>query len=222
MLVGSAGVRTVQSRYYQEESSYTVEAPFALKQIPKSIDDWKMIEGSEGSLDPLTTRITGSSDHILASYHNDQTGIRLQVMLLFGPAEPVLPHIPEVCYPSSGFKPGGPAVDRDIKIDDKMTARFRSTLFTKSNGRDMIRETAYYAFRHDGEWVPWVITKNSPRKNPGIFKLQISRRMTAAENRFQDEPIEDFVQTILPDLEKMITAATAKESQSAKLAGSKN
>lgn len=218
LLAGSAGVRSVQSRYYQEENSYDVAAPFELKNIPKQVDDWQMLEGSEGSLDPLTTRITGSTDHILASYHNEQTGLMLQVMLLFGPAEPVLPHIPEVCYPSSGFKPAGPAIDRAIKIDDKMTTQFRATLFTKSNGRDLVRETAYYAFRHDGAWVPWVLTKNSPRKNPGIFKLQVSRRMTPTESRFQDEPIEDFVRKMVPALELMIARAAAEAPPAPKLA----
>lgn len=212
LLAGSAGFRALQSRHYQEENSYTVESPFALKNIPKQVGDWQLVEGSEGNLDPLTTRITGSTDHILANFHNEQTGCVLQVMLLFGPAEPVLPHTPEVCYPATGYKPTEPPVDRPVSSDDKPIGRFRSTIFAKSNGRDLVRETAYYAFRHDGEWVPWVDTKNSPRKNPGIFKIQVARRLTPTENRFQDEPIEDFLAKMVPALEGMI--ATAKVGRS--------
>ena len=203
LLVGSGVVRAVQSSRHAEDTGYLVECPFPLKTIPVTIGDWKM-QGTETVLDDLTTRITGSTDHIIRTYVDEMTGVTLSVLVLFGPAEPVLPHTPQVCYPSSGFQAIGNPVDRDIKIDDTETARFRSSVFVKSGGRSLIRNTVYHSFLLTGPWTPNIGNEKFPRKNPGIFKVQIQRRVVDGEKLDGDEPIEEFVQKLLPVLDTMI------------------
>lgn len=207
LLMSSSLVRSVQSKVYDESSAASLEAPFPLSQIPKQFNEWHLVEGSETVLDPMTTRITGSSDHIIGNYVDERTGVTLLVMALYGPAEPVVPHIPEVCFPASGFKEIGVAHDRDIPIADEPPVKFRTAVFSKSGGRNPLQEAVYYSFRHDGVWVPWVNTKNSPRKNPGIYKIQIQRRVVPGEAMVSDEPTEDFIKKMIPALEKMIAQA---------------
>ena len=204
LLVGSGVVRAVQSSQYAAERDYLVECPFPLSKIPRAIDGWHVLEGSETVLDPLTTRITGSTDHVIRTYVDDMTGVMLSVLVLFGPAEPVLPHTPEICYPSSGFVASGGPIERDIEINDRETATFRSSIFVKSGGRSTIRQMVYHSFLLDGPWSPSVATRKFARKNPGIFKVQIQRRVNEGEKQDADEPIEDFVKKLLPTLEKMI------------------
>ncbi len=204
LLVGSGVVRAVQSSQYAAEKDYLIECPFALSGIPRAIDAWHVLEGSETVLDPLTTRITGSTDHVIRTYVDDMTGVMLSVLVLFGPAGPVLPHTPQICYPSSGFVAVGGPIERDIKLEDQETATFRSSIFMKSGGRSTIRQMVYHSYLLDGPWSPSVATRKFARKNPGIFKVQIQRRVTEGEKQNADEPIEDFVKKLLPTLEKMI------------------
>jgi len=204
LLVGSGVVRAVQSSRYAADKNYLAECPFPLDKIPRTIDDWHILKGSETVLDPLTTRITGSTDHVIRTYVDEMTGVVLSVLVLYGPAEPVMPHTPQVCYPSSGFQPVGETVDLDVKIDERETAKFRSSVFAKSGGRSVLRQGVYHSFLYDGSWSPVISTRKFPRKNPGIFKVQIQRRVADAEKRDVNEPIEDFLKRLIPIIDKMI------------------
>ena len=214
LLVSSGITRAVQSSGYAKEQSYPVNCPFPLSSIPRTIGDWKVAGGGEAALDPLTIRISGSTDHILRTYVDEMTGVMLSVLVLFGPAEPVLPHTPQICYPASGHKAIGDPVDLDIKIGDSETARFRCSVFAKSGGRAIIRNAVYHSFLLEQLWTPAVATQKFPRKNPGIFKVQIQRRIGDVESVGKDEPIEGFVQQLLPLLEKMIADAQARPTTS--------
>ena len=208
LLIGSGVIRSVQSSEYEAEKSYLVNCPFPLSSIPRQIGDWQVVNGSDVVLDPLTTRISGSTDHIMRTYVDEMTGVMLSVLVLFGPAEPVLPHTPQICYPSSGHKALGEPIDRDIKIGDDEFARFRSSVFAKAGGRAIIRNVVYHSFLLEKPWTPAIATQKFPRKNPGIFKIQIQRRIGEGETIGSNEPIEDFVQRLLPVLDKMIADAT--------------
>ena len=212
LLVGSGVVRAVQSNRYNEDRTASIDCPFPLKTLPRTIGGWHVLNGSETVLDPLTTRITGSTDHILLTYMDDMTGVALSVLVLYGPAEPVLPHTPEVCYPSSGFQPAGETIDRSIKISDQEQATFRSSLFAKPGGRNVIRKLVYHSFLLNTPWTPSIANRKFPRKNPGIYKVQIERRVVDGERRDGDEPIEDFVQKLVPVIEKMNADALRGQS----------
>ena len=203
-LVASGIVQGVQAARYEQEKSSLVSCPFPLKSIPKSFQGWNVVEGSQTVLDPLTTRLTGSTDHVMSTYKDEQTGVLLSVLILFGPAEPVMPHTPQVCYPSSGFQAVGPTVDKVIKLGPAEQASFRSSVFAKSGGRNVLRNAVYHSFLLDGQWSPSIDGRKLPRKSPGIFKVQIQRRVMDGELRDSDEPIEDFIQKLLPVLETMI------------------
>ena len=215
LLVGSGVVRAVQSSQYTADKNSLVECPFPLSKIPQTIEGWHVLKGSDQVLDPLTTRITGSTDHIIRTYYDDGTGVMLSVLVLFGPAEPVIPHTPQICYPSSGFQTVGETIDVDVKISDSEDAKFRSSVFAKAGGRSVIRQTVYHSFLLDGVWSPTIPNRRFARKNPGIFKVQIQRRVVDGEKRDADEPIEDFVKKLIPTLEQMIETSGSSKTQPA-------
>ena len=128
-----------------------------------------MVDGGEMKLDSLTMRITGGTDHILRTYVDELTGVSLVVLVLFGPAEPVIPHTPEVCYPASGYQPADDAdgSGRSSRRTGSSTSVFRSAVYAKSGGRAMLREGVYYSFRLEGQWSPDVgAGRKFPRRNP--------------------------------------------------------
>jgi len=208
LLVASGVARSVQDRRHQVESSYTETCPFPLNSLPATIGRWKMV-GDEMKLDSLTMRITGGTDHTMRTYVDELTGVSLVVLVLFGPAEPVIPHTPEICYPSSGYQSVDDSTDRVIESkDEKLTSVFRSTIYAKSGGRAMLREGVYYSFRLEGQWSPHAGSgRKFPRRNPSVFKVQVQRRMAEGERLGRDEPIEQFLSLLVPAIEHGIASA---------------
>ncbi len=181
--------------------------------IPKKLGDWEMISGGEDKLDALTMRIAGGTDHIIRSYANKFTGVSLNFLLLYGPAEPVTPHTPEVCYPASGFASRDDAANREIKFKTREAkdsraiegqAQFKSASYSKASGRSTIHEVVYYSFRLDGKWANWIGGRKLMRRNPGVFKLQVQRRIVDRESLEQGDPIEDFLAALLSEMETEI------------------
>jgi hypothetical protein len=221
VLLGTSGlIRTIQERRHQFEKSYKESCPIELTKIPKKFGDWKLIQGGEKYLDPMTMRITGGTDHLIRTYANDLTGVSLTVLILFGPADPVLPHTPQVCYPSSGYSEGDAPMLRTIEYSAGKDAEGRSigrradflaASYMKPAGRTVLREAVYHSFRLDGQWSPYIGSgRKFPRRNPGIFKIQIQRLAAEGESLTQGDPIEQFLASFVPGIESEIKAAADK------------
>jgi hypothetical protein len=144
--------------------------------------------------------------------------------VLFGPAEPVLPHTPQVCYPSSGFASSDPPSLRTIEFPigrpgkgevTQGRADFLSATFAKPNGRQMLREAVYHSFRLDGLWSPSIGEgRKFPRRNPGVFKIQIHRLIAERESVGPGDPLEQFLQKFLTEMETRIRdAGTGQEAK---------
>jgi len=224
VLLGSSAVgRAVQDRRHKDESSYLESCPFPLEKIPSTLGVWKLLPGGDSRLDSMTMRITGGTDHILRTYMDDFTGVRLVVLVLFGPAEPVLPHTPEACYPANGFTKAEDPMVRTIKYASKDAsgreiegnATFRSAVYQKPGGRSILRQGVYHSFRLDGQWSPDIgAGRKFPRRNPGLFKVQVQRMVAEGERRGDDkviDPIEQFLSALIPEIEREIGAAAGKD-----------
>jgi hypothetical protein len=223
LFLGSSWVvRALQDRRHKEESSWVETCPFPLKEIPRTLGHW-VASSEDQKLDSQTMLITGGTDHVIRTYSDDSTGVRLVVLILFGPVEPVIPHVPEICYPANGFKKLEEPINRTIqyscedcpdkpKDKSEASAIFRSSVYQK--GR--IHEGVYHSFRYNGEWSPDVGGgKKLPRRNPGVFKVQIQRLMVPNESRDIDkypDPIEDFLKSLLPVIDRESSRGTAKEA----------
>jgi hypothetical protein len=219
ILSASAVVRFTQDRRHREESSWTDDCPFPLEKIPRTLGHWTNSVDMP-KLDSKTMLITGGKTSIIRTYSDESTGVRLVVLVLFGPTEPVIPHVPEVCYPANGFKKADEPINRKIqyaledgsgKETEEQSASFRSAIYQKLR----YVEGVYHSFRYNGVWSPDVgAGQKLPRRNPGVFKVQVQRLMIPGESRNVDkypDPIEDFLKRLLPAIEHEISVATAKE-----------
>jgi hypothetical protein len=224
ILSASAAIRMEQDRRHQSEKSYREVCPIDLAKLPDRFgDDWKQIQGGDHKLDEMTMRITGGTDHIIRTYANELTGVYVTILVLFGPAEPVVPHTPQVCYPSSGFSPADPPTLRTIEFpigkpgQGEVTqgrADFLSATFAKPNGRQVLREAVYHSFRLDGLWSPSIGEgRKFPRRNPSVFKVQIHRLIAERETVGPGDPLEQFLQKFLGDLETRIRDAAPGEAK---------
>jgi hypothetical protein len=218
-LGSSAVVRTLQFRRHQQEASWTEACPFPLERVPRKLGNWVNLV-DEPKLDSKTMLITGGKEHTIRTYTDDLTGVKLVVLILFGPVEPVIPHVPEACYPANGFRSKDQSLIRTIKYSvanpsdtgsSEQSATFRSLVYEKAP----LLEGVYYSFRYNGEWSPDVNSGGKfPRRNPGVFKVQVQRVMTPGESRDIDkypDPIEDFLKSLMPALEREIVEGTARQ-----------
>ncbi len=236
MLGGSAAVRTVQDRRYLEESTFNENCPFPLDEIPRTLGRWKS-ENEDQKLDSKTLLITGGKEYTIRIYGDELTGVKLVVLLLFGPVDPVIPHVPASCYPANGFTKLDQPLRRRFKFseldasgrkveksaekpsdakEEGPTALFESAVYKKS--RQI--EGVYHSFRYDGNWSPYVtLGKGLGRRTRGVFKIQIQRLVAEGESRDSDkypEPIEDFLKELLPVIEYKISQAEAKDEAKSK------
>lgn len=211
-LLGASGsARRWQEDRFVSRAEVGKTATFPLKDLPKTLGDWTLMEGGERQLDPITLRVAGSSDHILRIYKDEQTGVTLTALVLYGRSDLVYGHTPDICYPSSGFNLVEPFEDHAIRFAEVgAPAMFRSALYSKSSGGSGGREEVYYAFRHDGRWLPDAAGQHKMfRRSPFMYKVQVQRRVGENERRDENNPTEQFIKALLPEIERRTASAVA-------------
>ena len=199
VLVGiSGGVRFWRDLQFQTRAKESSVCPFALKDLNRSLGTWQSDEKMDGKLAPEIARIAGSSDHIVRTYIDEKTGDQVTALVIYGLARSVFGHIPEVCYPSSGFKAAGASVDQQVEITGMQTpVKFRRAFYTKSAIGAFIEVD--YTFFHNGEWLPDVSDRwKSFRQHPGIFKVQLEGH--ASKLPSDHSSIESLLIMIVQDL----------------------
>lgn len=219
LLGASSAARWIQEKRHNEEASVSASCPFPLEKLPRTLGRWKSSVDDQ-KLDSKTLQITGGKEYTIRIYEDELTGVKLVVLLLFGPVLPVIPHVPEVCYPANGFGKLDEPLARTIKFSyvdptghevAAPDAVFMSALYKKLN----IQEGVYHSFRYKGAWTPFLNASGKfPRRDPGVFKLQIQRLVTPGEIRNSDkypDPIEDFLKNLLAAIEQEISQSTAAD-----------
>jgi hypothetical protein len=198
----SGGVRFWRDLKYRALAQESTACPFPLEDLPRSMGSWHAVEGSDSKLDPEIAQIAGSSGHIIRTYEDKKTGEQVTALVLYGLANSVFAHVPEVCYPASGFRQTVPSVNERFSIPGSTTSvQYRSAGFTKSTlGISQSEETEVcYTFRHNGEWLPEVASRwKSFRYHPAIFKIQLQRRSSglAIQGGLTESLLGHFVQEI--------------------------
>lgn len=217
LLIAASGlVREYQDRQFGVVRSNVPPCPFPIEQVPTRIGDWASLPEGEVKLDPLTIRITGSTDHILRTYQNELTGARLSVLVLYGPAEAVSPHTPEVCYPATGYDVEQSGSEVAIPVGER-PAQFRQAVYSRAGGGRRDRAKVSYSFRLEGDWAPDIaVGKKFHRINAGIVKVQIQRVLGPTEVAdSENEPIDEFLGALIPEIEGLIARGTAAPTQTA-------
>ncbi len=207
LLLCSGAVRFWEDRHFQSIQIQSSIPLFALKSFDETIGRWHAKENTESALDPQIARIAGSTDSLIRTYVDKQTGVSVVVLILYGRAGPVTAHTPEVCYTSQGYDQLE-TFDFDMPGQTPGSARFRSLLFTKKGGREGTQQEVFYAFRNEGRWAPVVQgTWKTLEANPPVFKIMVQRRLAEQERRNVNNPTVLFLSEMLPVLERRIHAA---------------
>ena len=60
----------------------------------------------------------------------------------------------------------------------------------------------YYSWRYLGHWSPDVGTHKQFERVPGMYKVQLARRVSGRERRDIGNPCESFLAALLPEFER--------------------
>lgn len=205
LLLGvSGGVRAWQDRHFGLALHQTDVPPFPLKDLPRKLGVWEVQAGVEGKLDPEVARTAGCSDHVVRTYTNRATGVSVTVFVLFGRAQVVSFHTPEVCYASAGYVPVEEPLWRTIETG-RGPALFRSGVFARGEGASSVHQEVYYSFRSNDRWAPDAAGSwKRFRHHPEMFKVQVQRQVAEHEHREVDNPTEQFLALLMPEIERRI------------------
>jgi hypothetical protein len=208
LVVASAGVRWVRADRYAELLETGELPPFALEDLPMSYGPW---HGKDVKMDSEVARVTGASGMASREYVNDRTGVKLSVVVLYGPAGKVFVHAPELCYPAAGFRTvEGPLVQKIAVGERKLP--FASLLYEKGFGSVRDRRQVYYSWYFGGRWSPAALKQKEVDRMPGMFKVHVERRAGMHEQIDLNDPCIDFLELLLADLQSRIDLAEARTS----------
>lgn len=208
LLLGASGAY----RYWRDYQFSALEArsrnaPFAMKEISPALGDWRMVEGAETTLDPRIARLAGSTDHIVRTYENESTGEKVTVLALYGPALLVFGHTPEICYPSTGYKPMADPDDVTIPgVAGAPDSVFRQARYGWFEGGDSRVNEVFYAFRNGGVWHPEMASRwKQFRYNPGMFKIQVER--VVRDSGQKGDGMSDLLASLVAEIEGRLGAS---------------
>lgn len=198
LLAVSGGVRAWQSGRVMSMLAEGRNSPFPLASIPLDLGDWK---GEDAHLDPQIVRGTGSTDLITRQYVNGRTGVRLDVIVLYGPTSDMFIHSPEACYPKAGFdRVEGPA-ERPVSAGHEGRIPFRSLVYRKGEGGPSDLQEVYFTWWYDGRWSTSVSSPKASERIPGMYKIQVARQVRPKERRDLDNPSEAFLGHLAAEME---------------------
>jgi len=211
ILASSGGARLWQERRVERALELGRSSPFPLAGLPMKIGSW---EGQTATMDPRIVRITGSTDLVSRHYVDRRTGVGLDVIVLYGPMSDTLSHTPEVCYPSAGFDAMPGVVERPIAIEkpSPATVPFRSLAFTKGEGGLADSQEVYYSLRYGGRWSTQSSSPKALKRISGMYKVQVSRRISGRERRDVDNPCEPFLTALVGEIEARIAETRPETS----------
>jgi Protein of unknown function (DUF3485) len=207
LLVVSGAIRYWRIWEFQSLARESQMSPFPLSELPKELGGWLVREGSEATLEPEIARLAGASDHLIRTYFDQNSGEGVVVLIIYGLAtKGVSAHVPDICYPSQGFKQVSTTDDVDIPVPGTSTvARFRRQSFAKNRpgGRDF-REV-YHSFLNAGEWGvdTWKNWKKF-RYQPAMFKVQVQSQSPRSSIESENNSLDQFLGLIVREINQRV------------------
>ncbi len=211
LLLGSAAARALQTDRIENKIQTIRKRPKVdLASLPMDMGPWK---GSATDLDPVIARATGADQIVTRRFINQETGVTLEVILLYGPAVEMYIHAPELCYPQAGFALVDGPDPRTIKTNTSEIP-FRSLVYAKGEGSQTDLQEVYYTWWYNGRWTPDVGLRKQFERIPGMYKVHLSRRVIPNEDRRIGNPCESFLQELLPEIERRMSTTQSPPSPS--------
>lgn len=166
-----------------------------LEVFPTKFGNWEMVTSS--GLGEYAERILECAGYVNRVYLNSETGTRVAVALLVGPAGPIATHSPEVCYSSRDFRvlDERKPVTLDVKGEPATAKLWGLTFESKDQSGDLLR--VYYGWNDGSGWSAPRDARLSYLGRPYLYKIQAAAKIAADTNLQVDDPCRRFLDEFL-------------------------
>jgi hypothetical protein len=210
LLVGSGWLRSWQDRRIQQGLNEGRAAVVPLEKVPLEVGEWS---GVDTAIDEQIARVTGADKIVTRRYTNRNTGVVIDVILLYGPAGNMFIHAPTLCYPTAGFDTvegpevkavpvGAPATPAATAAT--ATVPFLAAVYAKGEGTRAELQEVYWTWRYNGQWTPQVLKPKQIERVPSMIKVHTSRRVLRGERRDANNPNEALLRVLIPEIERLL------------------
>ncbi|MFO0907021.1 MAG: exosortase-associated EpsI family protein [Isosphaeraceae bacterium] len=212
LLVGSRMVQTWQDQRIQRGLEEGLRTKISLESVPLTLGPYSEWKGQSRQMDPEIARVTGADQIVTRRYTNSNTGVTVDVILLFGPARDMFIHAPTTCYPKAGFVaqlgPEGrvvkelPPLDRNPRFQP---VPFAAVVYGKGEGNFQVLEEVYWTWRFNGRWSPQELAIKQIQRIASMVKIHTARRVLPGEvYNPEGNPSEALLRDLIPELEKVL------------------
>ena len=202
LLAGSGVLRSWQERKIERGLSAGRAAVVPLERVPLEIGPWS---GVDTAIDEQIARVTGADKIVTRRYTNRNTGVAIDVILLFGPAGNMYIHAPTLCYPNAGFETvEGPETHAlPLGADTGETVPFMSAVYSKGAGTRAALQEVCWTWWYSGHWTPLVLKPKQIERVPSMIKVHTSRPVLVGERRDANNPNEALLRVLIPEIERL-------------------
>jgi len=192
-----------------------------LPNVPYEFGDWvgeDLERTAEDELQLTYARVVGSISRV---YTNRFTGEQLQVFIVCGKSQNVADHTPDQCFRAAGFAMLRDPIRYMHTIEneqaDSMAVEFAVSEFKKQN-QDSPDEQArvFWSWRSPSEsWQAprWPLFHYAG--TPALYKMYILRPLAALVGEISDDPVLEFCDVAMPDIERaLMSDSTTKSDRS--------
>ena len=174
-----------------------------LETIPRQIGDWKGVD-QEMKLEELAG--AGIRGGLTRIYTNDRKGERITMMILYGKANQLSVHTPDICYPAAGYEQIGGATRVEIAAPaPTMKGAFWANTFRRPDRPTLDELTVHYAWGVDHSWrAPDGDARLSFAWYPGIYKMYIVQAVSKPNAPVDSGASVDFLNAALPVLDQTL------------------
>lgn len=171
--VAAAAMHGTMTNRWGIQPDHTAAENLLRQSLPKEVGNWRE-KGKDGELDKDVTDMLECRAYIKRVYENVQTGDRVSVGVLLGPAGPISAHTPEICYSSNDYEIDGEKQKKDL-VDKNGMQHSLWQVKIRSNDQGRARDQqVYYGWSTGGCWEATERPRFAYGGAPYLYKIQLA------------------------------------------------
>ena len=170
--------------------------------VPMVIGDW---QGRAFELPAVERAMAGAVACLSREYSNPARGITVSVLLLGGLPGKISTHTPDVCYRGAGFNLDAPVPFTCRYGPDATVAEFKTALANRG-GTSPSTLRIFWGWNAAKGWSAPDDSRWKFTGNPVLSKLYVVRETAGVAVDPQNDPCNDFLKVLLPELDRLVFA----------------
>ena len=187
-----------------------------LKTLPTNLGEWSAVDRQLGDAE-LT--MTGAVGYISRIYSNPNKGLAVSILLLTGLPGNIATHTPDACYPGAGYSLGEAELYSLTYGPADQSAQFRTAVAAKGGANPSVLRI-FWSWRGTKGWSAPEEARWTLAGEPMLTKLYVVRETGSARVDPKNDPCNEFMTLLLPEIDRLIPEAGRSAKASA--ATSKN